>query len=119
MFYCRKMKGMKHCRHVDGGRAQRSFVWLERRLPWKNLHERLPIAEAALTLFNWICQDDFFDDVFEKYQGHPAKETSGSLRWCGLVADALLQHQESDPAWRSLFAAFLQEVNGVSIRSGA
>ncbi len=61
----------------------------------REVADRLPIAEAALTLFNWICQDDFLDDVFQKHRGRSYEREISFSQMVRLVADALMQHQGS------------------------
>jgi hypothetical protein len=56
---------------------------------------RLPTAEAVLSLSNWIFQDEFLDDVYRKHRGRSYEREISFLQMVRLGADALMQHQGS------------------------
>jgi hypothetical protein len=56
---------------------------------------RLPLAESVTSLFNWICQDDFLDKVFQKHRGRSYERQISFSQMVRHVADALMQHQAS------------------------
>ena len=35
----------------------------------KEVAKRLPLAEAALRLLAFVCQEDFLNEIFERYRG--------------------------------------------------
>lgn len=61
----------------------------------RGVANRLPLAESVLSLFNWICQDDFLDKVFQKHRGRSYEREISFSQMVRLVADSLMQHQGS------------------------
>jgi hypothetical protein len=61
----------------------------------REVANHLPLAEAALNLFSWICQDDFLDEVFQKHRGRSYEREITFLQMVRLVSDALMQHHGS------------------------
>lgn len=57
--------------------------------------ERLPLAEAAYRLLDYVTDADFLDDVYDKHRGRSYSKLIDFPLLVHLVADALLEHQGS------------------------
>jgi hypothetical protein len=58
----------------------------------KEVCKRLPLGEAVSRLLAYIMQEEFLDDVFERYRGHSFENVIRFPLFVQLIADALLQH---------------------------
>jgi hypothetical protein len=58
----------------------------------KEVCKRLPLGEASLRLFDFITQEDFLRDVFERHRGRSYEDVIRFPLFVQLIADALLQH---------------------------
>jgi hypothetical protein len=56
---------------------------------------RLPLAEAALRLLDFVTQDDFLAAVFARHRGHSYEDVISFPLFVHLIGDALLQHHAS------------------------
>jgi hypothetical protein len=56
---------------------------------------RLPLAEACLRLLDFVTQDDFLADVFDRHRGRCYEDVITFPLFVHLIADALLQHDGS------------------------
>jgi hypothetical protein len=54
---------------------------------------RLPLADAALRLLDFLTDDDFLSGVFDRHRGHSYEDTITFPVFVRLVADALLGHR--------------------------
>jgi hypothetical protein len=61
----------------------------------KEVCKRLPLAEAVLRLFNFVCHPEFLQDVFERHRGRSYERIISFSLFVQLIADALLEHQGS------------------------
>ncbi len=57
--------------------------------------ERLPLAEAAYRLLDYVTHEDFLDDLFERHRGGSYTKIVDFPLLVHLIADALLEHQGS------------------------
>lgn len=55
----------------------------------------LPLAEATLVLWRWICDDQSLDDLFQRHRGACYEKKISFATMVRLIRDALLQHQGS------------------------
>jgi Transposase DDE domain len=58
----------------------------------KEVCKRLPLGEATLRLFDFISEEDFLGDVFERYRGRSYQDIIRFPLFVQLITDALLQH---------------------------
>lgn len=58
----------------------------------REIANRLPLAEAVLTLFNWVCDREFLDKVFQEHRGRSYEREISFSQMVQLVADALMQN---------------------------
>jgi hypothetical protein len=58
----------------------------------REVANRLPLAEAVLSLFGWICDEPFLRGVFEKHRGRSYESQLTFATMVQLIADALMQH---------------------------
>ena len=58
----------------------------------REVADRLPLAEAVLSLFGWICDEQFLGEVFEKHRGRSYESQLTFATMVQLIADALMQH---------------------------
>lgn len=58
----------------------------------REVANRLPLAEAVLSLFGWICDEQFLGEVFEKHRGRSYESQLTFATMVQLIADALMQH---------------------------
>ena len=61
----------------------------------KEVAKRLPLAEAALRLLAFVCQEDFLNEIFERYRGRSYEKIISFALLVQLIADALLEHDGS------------------------
>jgi hypothetical protein len=61
----------------------------------KEVCKRLPLAEAVLRLFDFVCQADFLQEVFERFRGRSYEKVISFVLFVQLIADALLEHEGS------------------------
>lgn len=61
----------------------------------REVANRLPLAEAVLSLFGFVCDEKFLSDVFEKYRGRSYERDLTFANMVQLTADAIMQHQGS------------------------
>jgi hypothetical protein len=57
--------------------------------------ERLPLAEAAYRLLDFVTYEDFLESVFAQYRGRSYSKVIDFPLFVHLIADALLEHQGS------------------------
>jgi hypothetical protein len=81
----------------------------------KEVCKRLPLGEASLRLFDFISQEEFLQDVFERYRGRSYEDIIGFPLFVQLIADALLQHGGS--GYRSFQHAVENEELEATIRA--
>jgi hypothetical protein len=58
----------------------------------KEVCRRLPLGESSLRLLDFITQESFLQDVFERYRGRSYEDVIRFPLFVQLIADALLQH---------------------------
>jgi hypothetical protein len=73
----------------------------------KEVATRLPLGEAVLRLFEFVCQEEFLNNVFEIHRGRSYESVIEFPMFVQLIADALLEH---DGSGRKSFQR--AEVNG-------
>ncbi len=56
---------------------------------------RLPLAEAILRLFNFTCEEDFLNDVFQRHRGRAYESVIKFPLFVQLIADALMEYDGS------------------------
>lgn len=61
----------------------------------RQVAQRLPLAEAALRLFDWVGRPEFLDQVFAEHRGRSYEAIISFPLLVQLTADALLEHQGS------------------------
>jgi hypothetical protein len=61
----------------------------------KEVCKRLPLSEAVLRLFDFVCQEQFLDNVFESHRGRSYEQEISFPMFVQLIADALLEHDGS------------------------
>lgn len=57
--------------------------------------QRLPLADATLSLWAYVLQPAFLAQVFAEYRGRSFEETLSFARFVDLIGDALVEHQGS------------------------
>lgn len=57
--------------------------------------QRLPLADATLSLWAYVMQPTFLAQVFAEYRGRSFEETLTFARFVDLIGDALVEHQGS------------------------
>jgi hypothetical protein len=58
----------------------------------KQVCKQLPLAEAVLRLFAFVCQREFLEDVFQRHRGRSYEKVISFALFVQLIADALLEH---------------------------
>lgn len=61
----------------------------------KQVATRLPLGEAVLRMFDFVCQEEFLDSVFERHRGRSYEDEITFPLFVQLIADALLEHRGS------------------------
>jgi hypothetical protein len=61
----------------------------------KDVAGRLPLAESVLRLFDFVCHDDFLNDVFQRHRGRSYENVISFPLMVRLIGDALLEHEGS------------------------
>jgi Transposase DDE domain len=61
----------------------------------KKVLSRLPLAEAAMRCWQWVCGGEFLQQVFERFRGRSYEDTLTFEMIVRLVADALIEHRGS------------------------
>jgi len=61
----------------------------------KEVCRRLPLAEAALRMLDYVCQEEFLQEVFAKHHGRSYEDLITFAMMVRLVSDALLQYEGS------------------------
>ena len=61
----------------------------------KEVCRRLPLAEAALRILDYVCQDEFLEAVFAKHHGRSYEDVLTFAMVVRLVSDALLEYEGS------------------------
>lgn len=61
----------------------------------REVANQLPLAEAALRMFDHIAQSDFLDQVFQTYRGRSYESEITFPLFVNLISDALLEHHGS------------------------
>ena len=61
----------------------------------KEVATRLPLGEAVLRLFDFVCQEEFLENVFETHRGRSYESVITFPTFVQLIADALLEHDGS------------------------
>lgn len=61
----------------------------------KEVCKRLPLAEAALRMLDYVCQEEFLETVFEKHHGRSYDDVLTFATLVRLVSDALLEYEGS------------------------
>lgn len=74
-------------------RDDREFASLD--IMASSLLDRLPLADAILTLMSYALTPDFLDQLYETHRGHSFKKLLTFPSFVQLIADALLQHNGS------------------------
>lgn len=64
---------------------------------WEAL-ARLPLAEAVLSLWSYVLQPRFLDDLFQRHRGRSYTDTLTFPAFVELLADALVRHRGSGRA---------------------
>jgi len=57
--------------------------------------QRLPLADATLSLWAYVLQPAFLAQVFAEYRGRSFEETLTFARFVDLIGDALVEHKGS------------------------
>ena len=57
--------------------------------------QRLPLADATLSLWAYVLQPTFLAQVFAQYHGRSYEDTLTFARFVDLIGDALLEHEGS------------------------
>jgi hypothetical protein len=57
--------------------------------------QRLPLADATLSLWAYVLQPTFLAQVFAQYRGRSFEDTLTFARFVDLIGDALLEHEGS------------------------
>ena len=58
----------------------------------RDVAARLPLAEAVLRLFDFVCCDEFLKDVFHRHRGRSYEDVLSFPIMVRLIGDALLEH---------------------------
>lgn len=61
---------------------------------WETLH-RLPLADAALSLWSFVLQPSFLDGVYQRHRGRSFENILAFPTFVDLIGDALLHHDGS------------------------
>lgn len=61
----------------------------------KEVCRRLPLGEAVWRVFDLVTQDEFLDDVFERYRGRSYEDVITFPVFVHLIGDALLEYDGS------------------------
>ena len=61
----------------------------------KEVCRRLPLAEAALRILDYVCQEEFLEAVFARHHGRSYEDVLTFAMLVQLVSDALLQYEGS------------------------
>jgi hypothetical protein len=61
----------------------------------KEVCRRLPLAEAALRMLDYVCQEEFLEGVFERHRGRSYEDVLTFSTLVRLVSDALLEYEGS------------------------
>lgn len=61
----------------------------------KEVCKRLPLGEAVLRLFDFVCQEEFLQDVFDRHRGRSYESVISFPLFVQLIGDALLEHDGS------------------------
>lgn len=61
----------------------------------RRLLARMPLAEATLWVWRWVADEQFLNDLFERYRGRGYTRVLTFPILVHLIADALLQHEGS------------------------
>lgn len=56
---------------------------------------RLPLGEAVLRMFDFVCREEFLEGVFERHRGRSYEDVIAFPTFVHLIADALLEHEGS------------------------
>jgi hypothetical protein len=81
----------------------------------REVASRLPLAEAVLRLFDFVCRDEFLNDVFRCHRGRSYENVLSFPTMVRLIGDALLEHEGSGR--QSLLRAEEREELPSSIRA--
>jgi hypothetical protein len=58
----------------------------------RDIAGRLPLAESVLRLFDFVCDDEFLKDVFQRHRGRSYEDLISFPIMVRLIGDALLEH---------------------------
>jgi DDE family transposase len=58
----------------------------------KDVAKRLPLAEAVWRLFDFVCGDEFLEEVFDRHRGRSYEGVISFPTMVRLIGDALLEH---------------------------
>ena len=61
----------------------------------KEVCRRLPLAEAALRMLDYVCQEEFLQGVFARHHGRSYEDVLTFATLVRLVSDALLEYEGS------------------------
>lgn len=61
----------------------------------KEVCRRLPLAEAALRILDYVCQEEFLEAVFARHHGRSYEDVLTFAMLVQLVSDALLEYEGS------------------------
>ncbi len=61
----------------------------------EELLARLPLADAVLSLFSWVTEESFLQEVFDEHRGRTYESVLTFPTMVNLVGDALLEHDGS------------------------
>jgi hypothetical protein len=61
-------------------------------VPAIRVSDRLPLADAALTLWRWAVETDYLDRIFEEHRGRNYEKVLSFPAIVSLIRDALLEY---------------------------
>ena len=61
----------------------------------KKVCKRLPLGEGVLRLFDFVCEEEFLQGVFDRHRGRSYEGVITFPVFIQLIADALLEHDGS------------------------
>jgi hypothetical protein len=98
IFYLPKPQGLRNFRFSMDEKICVSS-WIEREVAMdgfdKEVCKRLPLGEAVLRLFDFVCEEEFLQGVFDRHRGRSYEDVITFPLFVQLIADALLEHDGS------------------------
>jgi hypothetical protein len=61
----------------------------------KEVCRRLPLAEAVLRILDYVYQEEFLEEIFDRYRGRSYEDIIGFPLLVQLISDSLLEHEGS------------------------